>query len=445
MSILMKLIVSLLLGAAIGLERESYERKVDKTKTSGKGSLGVRSYILITTLGTVASSISAEYFSLYLLISVTFAVLLVAYYVIGSFVIKDHGLTTDLAILWSYVIGALIGFEALPMHLIVALTVVMILILSAKAKIKSFVAGLKDYEFEDFLAFAIIALVILPFLPDRGYSANDIPFLNSLLNAFNLDNSKLADVSLVNPFGVWKVVAIITGVEIVGYFLEKAVGQKSGWLLASIAGGFVSSTSTTISLAVKSTKTKDNNRLVAAALLANLSSFVQILILIASVNTLFLISNIAFIASLSIATLILVIYFLSQRVSPGKSVKNDETSRKRDIFSLRPALQFAALYMVVKMVTQISLVLFGNSGFIVSNIMAALSGLDAITLNVSELAGKSISVATGVLTLILANAVNLLSKSFYSHTQGSRQFALKFFVSVLIMIAASFIGYFFVS
>ena len=57
-----------------------------------------------------------------------------------------------------------------------------------------------------------------------------------------------------------------------------------------------------------------------------------------------------------------------------------------------------------------------------------------------ELAGKTISYQTGVITLILANSVNLLSKSGYAFTQGSRIFAKKFLFSVIIIIAFSFFG-----
>ncbi len=92
-----KLILSLILGAVIGLERESYERKIDKvpsnTLSGRSGSLGVRSYSLITVLGTIAGLLYYTNFSLSIVISITFMLLLLSYYIVGSIQTKDNGIT----------------------------------------------------------------------------------------------------------------------------------------------------------------------------------------------------------------------------------------------------------------------------------------------------------------------------------------------------------------
>lgn len=437
LSIPLKLLLSLLIGAAIGLERESYERKIDTTDTSGEGSLGIRSFALITLLGTTASLLIAEYFSIFLLISITFAVLLTAYYIIGSKVIKDHGLTTELGVLWSYFIGLLIGIEFIPIQVIIALTVVVILILSSKTKIKTFVAGIKEYELEAFISYAIIALVVLPFLPNISFTLTQMPFLSGILTSFGVEHSRIATMELVNPFSVWRVVAIITGVEILGYLMERTLGQKSGWILTSIIGGFVSSTSTTQSLAQQSQKIKNENRLLASAVIANLASFFQLIVLLGTVNSRFLVQFFPSIAGLILSGIIISLYF-SRYASKQK--ESPQSLKEKRIFSLAPALQFAALFMGIKIATKTSLVFFGDSGFIVSNILGAVSGMDAVSINIAQLAGEIVSYQTALLTLILANAVNLLSKVTYSFMYGTRTFAMQFLVSALLMIAASFVG-----
>lgn len=441
LSIPLKLLLSLLLGAAIGLEREAYEKKLASPPKSGTGNLGVRSYALITSLGTIATILSRDFFSMYLIVSIAFVLMLVAYYIIGSIFTKDHGLTTDIAILWSYVIGGIIGFGALPIQLVVAIVVCLILILSAKQQVRSFVAGIKTYELEGFIGFAIIALVILPFLPDQGFTLEHLPFVTTLAHAYGFNIESLLHVELFNPFGIWKVVALITGVEIAGYLLEKTIGQKKGWLLTSIAGGFISSTSTTQSLAQQSKRSNNVDQLTSAAIFANLSSFLQHFILLASVNGLFLAKNTVYIMATSLMALILGSYFLVKKKKAGENLDDTKAVLERDsIFSLKPALQFALIFMIIKIITKLSLVFFGNEGFIVSNLLAALTGLDAVTINVSELAGKTISYNTGVITIILANAVNLLSKASYAFIQGSREFAKRFSLSVIAMILASLVG-----
>jgi len=426
---------------AIGLERESYELQIDKTKRSGIGSLGIRSFALITTLGTVAALLIQNYFSLFLIISVTFSILLVSYYILGSLEAKDNGLTTELAVFWSYLIGVLVGLNVFPVQLIVAMTVILMLILSLKQKIKLFVSGIKQFEIESFISYAIIALVILPFLPNTGYFLKDVPFLKNILSTFQINFDRFMNLEIINFFSLWKVVALVTGVEIAGYFLEKTIGQKKGWLMTSIAGGFISSTSTTQSLAQKSKHSKDTNRLAAAAIFANFSSFIQMFILIASVNLIFLSKNLIYIFSISLSAILIGIYFLRKEDKKSENlVQTKENLKKDKIFSLMPALKFALLFLVIKIVTKFALIIFGNSGFIISTILGAVTGLDAITINTAELAGKTINYQTGVITLILANAVNLLSKSGYAFAQGSRSFARKFFISVIIIIAFSFLG-----
>ncbi len=435
------MLISLLIGAAIGLEREAYEKKTDTTPTSGVGSLGIRTYALITTLGTTAALLMHDYFSLFLLVSATFMVLLVAYYVLGSLFSKDNGMTTDIAILWSYLIGAIIGLEIFPMEITVAIVVCLILILSAKQKIKTFVAGIKSYEIEGFIGFAIIALVVLPFLPDQAYALKDIPFVATLMNAYKVNSPQLMSLEIINPFGIWKVVALITGVELAGYVLEKSIGPKSGWLLTSIVGGFISSTSTTQSLAQQSKTSKNTSQLVAAALFSNLSSFIQMFILIASINSLFLVNNTLFIAAISVSALIAGLYFYLKKNKRDEALAETKISLERDhIFSLGPALQFALIFLVIKLVTKVSLLLFGDGGFLVSNIFGTLTGLDAVTINIAELAGKTITFQTAIIAVVLANTVNLLSKAAYTFLQGSREFAIKFSVSIAVVIFASFVS-----
>ena len=439
--IVVKLLLSLLLGMAIGLERESYELQIDKTKRSGIGSLGIRSFALITTLGTIAALLIQNYFSLFLIISVTFCLLLIAYYILGSLSTKDNGLTTELAIFWSYLIGIFVGLNIFPIQLIIAIVVILMLILSLKRKIKLFVAGIKQFELEAFISYAIIALVILPFLPNTGYYLKDISFLKSILSTFQINFDKFLNLEIINPFNLWKVVALITGVEIAGYFLEKTIGQKKGWLLTSIAGGFISSTSTTQSLAQKSKQSKNTNRLTSAAIFANFSSFIQHFILLASVNLMFLSKNLIYIFSISVSAVIIGLYFLRREDKKIENlVETKENLKKDKLFSLMPALKFAALFLFIKIVTKFALILFGNNGFIISTILGAVTGLDAVTINTAELAGKTISYQTGVITLILANGVNLLSKSGYAFVQGSRSFAKKFFISIIIIICFSFLG-----
>jgi len=433
---LTKIIIALLLGSAVGFERESYERHINKSKTSGRGSLGVRSYALISLLGVLSGIIYSSHTLIFILTATTFMFLLVGYYILGSLAKKDNGITTELAILLSFLFGIFLGLELFSVQLIIALTIVLILIMSLKSEIQMFVTRIQHNELDAFISYALITLVVLPFLPNTSISLDHISGLTSFLSALNIQIGNLLHLEILNPFSLWRIVAIMTGIDIVGYILEKSVGQKNSWLLTSIAGGFISSTTTTQSIAVRSKKSKNINGLVAAAVFANLSSFIQHFFLIASVNSILLTKGIPYLISIIGAALIVGIFFFfkSKKVTEKEMIDTKIEMNKIQIFSLKPALQFAIVFTVIKFLSKLSLVFFGNNGFLFTTTLASFTGLDAVTLSVGEIAGKTISYQIGIFALCFANATNLLAKTFYCFTQGNKNFALKFgFVSLFII------------
>jgi uncharacterized membrane protein (DUF4010 family) len=262
-----------------------------------------------------------------------------------------------------------------------------------------------------------------------------------ILASYGLALGRLVTIEVLNPFRLWLVVALITGVEIAGYGLQRTVGQKKGWLLTSVAGGFISSTATTQSLAQQSKKSNLVNLLVAAAIFSNLASFFQIFVLIAPLNGQFLAKSTPLILSLIISAFLIGLFFLKTKGTGGEDLPETKKKLKKgEIFSLGPALRFALLFLIVRMATKISLTFFGNSGFLATSALASIVGLDAVTINLAEVAGKIINFQTGVLALILVNATNLTSKTIYSLFQGKREFALKFALSATIIILASLVG-----
>ena len=152
-------------------------------------------------------------------------------------------------------------------------------------------------------------------------------------------------------------------------------------------------------------------------------------------------SNTIFILTISITILVTAVYFYLRKTKREDTLTATKAGLERDhIFTLGPALQFALIFLIIKLITKISLLIFGNSGFLVSNILGALTGLDAVTINIAELAGKTITFQTGITAIVFANTVNLLSKSAYTFLQGSREFALKFTGSIVLVIIASFVS-----
>ena len=439
-----KLLLSLVLGGLIGLEREMNE----KSMRSGKKALsvvGVRSFALIGMLGGMTGLIYNNTPLFALITTGIFAVLVLTFYVLDTRLSKETGITTELAMIYSFLIGLIIALNILPIQLTLAISVVLLLLLSRKDQIKSFVRDIRAQEINAFISFAIVALVVLPFLPNTTYSLSDIPQVEQILKNFNVTFEKLGQNEVFNPFKIWLIVALITGLDILGYILERTLGQKRGWLLASIAGGFISSTATTQTLAQQSKTTKNVNPLLAAAIIANLASFFQIIILLGAVNTLFMLQTLPTIIIIIMTSGVAALYFLRQKAQETKSSRQTKVSiGAHEIFNIVPALKFAGLFLLITVFSKIALEFFGNSGFLAATAIGSFIGLDAVMINTAGLAGGAIDYKLGVIAFILANAVNLLAKSFYSYIQGTKEFTLKFLIAILVIIASSFLGLFFV-
>jgi uncharacterized membrane protein (DUF4010 family) len=436
-----RLFISLIIGAVIGLERETHHQNTRNEKVS----VGLRTFSLISTLGTLGGFFYTSHFPLFIFTSAVLGLLVLAYYILQSSVSKDVGITTELGMVFAYLIGILLGTNILSIQLILAIVVILVLILSRKEEIQNIILGIDREELHAFISYALIALVILPFLPNMPFSLNSIPGITSFLKTYGVNIQAYMSFEIINPFRLWFIVALITGIDIAGYTLERIIGKKHGRLIASLIGGFISSTSTTQSLAQESKTGKGVNKLVGTALFANLTSFLQIFILLAPLNGTFLVQSTPTLLFMIVTALGVGLFFFTRTEKITKNTTKEKGAIKEsEIFALGPALRFAVIFIIIRLFSKVALAAFGSTGLYITSVIASFTGIDAVLITVADLAGKTINYHTAIVTLILVNTTNLLSKSFFSYLQGSRAFALRFFLGVLTIIAASMVGLFFV-
>lgn len=432
------LILAIIFGATIGLERESSKQNESRVGSVG----GIRTFALIALLGALAGIFFVhQYTTLAIVVVVGFLLLLIVYYASEAYSTHAYGITSELSAIITFFMSLMVMLEIIPLPLTVSIFVVLVFIMSLKARTTQLVAGISRHEVQSFISYAIIALVALPVLPDYSYKLKDIPVLPEILLGLGADLGKYETLDLINPRNIWFIVVLITGIDVFGYILSRIVG-RSGFAVTSFMAGFVSSTSATQSLAQRSKKSSYINNLVGAAVLANLASFIQIFLLVGPLNPKWLIAIIPSIL-LMLLTSGLISYFFFKSKEPEKE-NGAQEKKSNSIFSLLPALKFATLLIVIKIVTKICLIQFGQSGFIISSVIASFAGIDAIIVTLADMAGGTITFKFAFITFILINATNLLSKSVYSYLQGDRQFALKFFLSVLVIIGASAIWLLFI-
>lgn len=434
--IFIKFIVALLLGSAIGLERETTScGKKKELWTLG----GVRTFALISFIGAISGFFYSNHNAglSFLLAIFVFAAILIFYFVTSS-KSNNTGLTTEISALITYLIGFLITTSFVDIQVVIALSVVLILILSHKTQTKKFVLNLDRAELNSFISFGIVALVILPFLPD----------MSILLSHFG-DIAKLpylerfSHIEIINPYRLWLIVVLISGFSLLNYSLRKKIGHKNGLYFGSFFSGHISSTLTNQVLTLKSKAESKTSQLnfATANVLAYISSMTHFAILIFVLNFKLFLMIFPVLLSIFLVSSFFAWYWNKQsKKQPDKEIEIPEKETPK-IF-LTQAIVFALLITFVKIITQMGLVAFGQKGFAITASLSSLVGTDAAIINISELAGKTITLNYAIFVALLVNFVNLLGKWIFSKIKGNKEFAKLNLIYSSAVVLVSFVVYF---
>lgn len=385
-------LIALAIGLLIGLERErSHIRRIPA---------GSRSFALLSLAGVVSASFDTW-------------VVVAGFVGVGTLVAlsyfrtsaEDAGITTAVAALVAYLLGALALTRP---ALAVALAVVVAGLLVSKARIHHFAREVvSELEVEDAIRFLVVAFVILPLLPDRN----------------------LGPYGVLNPSKVWLLVVLLTGIGWFGYIGVRALGRERGLLVTGLAGGFVSASATTASMARLSRTTTSRSPL-AGALLASLATFLQLLIVIAVVDVDVL--RLLWLPVVAGAAVLVGISVFVARSGhhPTEDTTDDSAADATPSgrpFALRPALILAAVLTFALFVARWGADVFGPQGAVLAAFAAGLADAHAGSVAAASLAAKGdITVDTALVAIAAALGSNLIVKTVLAFTAGGRRFGFGF-------------------
>lgn len=202
-------------------------------------------------------------------------VLIIVSYAYSSFRQDKMGVTSEYATFITYFIGAvsMMGYYSVA----VITAILLLLLLSAKEYFAKLKARFSREELGDTLKFAVIALVILPLLPDARYSLLDMA--NWIATGHLTWSHPVLTAKFFNPHSIWLFVVVMTGVEYAGFFLGKMLGNRGGIIASGAVGGLISSTATTVAMTRKSKQHPEHrNSYVVATLLASSIMFLRVVI-----------------------------------------------------------------------------------------------------------------------------------------------------------------------
>lgn len=388
-SIILKFLISFAIGALIGTERERKQSKV-------KEFAGIRTFTLIAVFGTASAFLSFFYPYFILVAFLGLALVVGISYMAATQDNGDIGITTEVTAILTFILGALC-FTDEGLQIVPILAIIITALLAFKPYLHTFARKVSQKEIINTLKFLIIAFVILPLLPNQTFGP---------LNVFN-------------PYQIWLIVVFISGISFAGYILMKFIGPEKGIGATGIVGGLISSTAVTTAMAAR---VKESDFLIRAAVFATVVAssmmFLRILFEVTVINVDLI--GLLTIPMLSMGLLGIFLGFIAWKTTKIREVGED--LKLKNPFSLRPALIFGLLFIVILFASKIAEIYFGNSGLYITSIISGVADVDAITISMALLAKNTISPNVAVTAITLAAISNTIIKFLIAMFFGTRKF-----------------------
>ncbi len=339
-------------GLLVGIERE-------RRKGSGptRALAGLRTFTLTCVMGAAAA-----------LSGVTGLVVVGAAFVAALGVVAyardrsdDPGVTTEVALLLTYLIGVLCTWRLLPAA---ALAVGLTALLAARERLHGFALHwLRPAEVRDGIVLAALLLVVLPLLPDR---------------------QMLGDT--VNPQRVGQLLSLLLLVQSGAHLARRLLQARHAVVLSSMASGLASSTATIATLGVSAREPGAAVRVLAGGgLLSCVATQAQMVMVAAAVMPAWLphVGLSAVVAAgLALAAGLWLVHGATE---PGPAEGPLATPRIEGLagsgsdrmFSLRGALTVAALLAGVQVLVHLLQRWLGDAGLLAGVVLGSLADLHA--------------------------------------------------------------------
>ncbi len=411
--LVLKFGVALVIGFMIGLQREFAFREKQQELLAGE-----RTFALMALVGSLSAMIADIFDSALAFLGIIFLVGIftaIAYFIDAWR--GQVGLTTEVAILITVLIGALCYWDHLA--LAAALGIITTVLLSVKIETDRLVSALTREDIFAALQFAVISLVILPVLPRE----------NNLLPPFDV----------LSPFRIWLMVVFISGINFIGYLAIKFVGPERGIGLTGLLGGLVSSTGVTLGFSERSNREASLAKPFSLAIMISWTvMFSRVLVEVGVLNLELLRLVWAPIAAAGVVGLLYCGYlFLSQRTS------EKDTLEFSNPFDLVSAIKFGLLYAIILLVARTAQLYFGDTGVYISSLVSGLADVDAITISLTQLTIEgTVSYSVAAQSIVLATVANTIAKGAIVIIGGAYLLKRALLPGLLLVLITAIVGAF---
>ncbi len=395
------LALALVVGVLIGLERE---RSAPGTEEHNVRSFmgGARTHPLVALSGALSAMLSQGGGGMVLLLSMggMLAFLVVSY---ADDVKRgvDRGLTSEVAVLVTFLLGALCTMPNVvePLErralLVASAAVVTTVLLALKPVLHGFIQKATEQDVYATVKFLLVAVVVLPLLPNQTYDPWQV----------------------LNPYQIGLMVVLIAGIGFVGYVGTRVLGPGRGMGLTGLVGGLVSSTAVTFSAAARARQ--DPGAVGGAALACILASTVmtvRVMVEVAVVNLELLKTVAVPLCAMTVGGLGAAAWFYRESTK--------ETTQANMVFAnpfeLGSALKFGGLFALILVVTKAATENLGEAGIYAAGALAGVTDVDAITLTMAKLAKDGLDPFVASTTIMLGVGSNTLVKGGVALVMGGR-------------------------
>jgi uncharacterized membrane protein (DUF4010 family) len=418
------LALSLGVGLLVGFERE---RRTDTVA-------GVRTFGLAGLIGGIAALLGPREGTPWSLLIVT--LIAAAAGITGGIVARSRttdddrpnddrpnelGLTTAFALVATTLLGGLAVLGHYSTTIAGAGT--LFLLLYIRDPLHAVIRRLAPGDVRAIAIFVLLALVVLPVLPDRA----------------------LGPFDAVNPRAAWMLVVLVVALSLAGYIAQTLLGARAGTLATGLLGGLVSSTASTVG-AARSVRAGGAHANAAAITLLScgiLPLRLMLLVGVASKGALAMLWP--WLAGIGVATLIAG--FISSHVRARRAIDatgattattsttNSTTdahaahgsttlatnppSKPQNPTQLSSAFAFAAVFVVIQIVTKATIAYAGAAALLVVAAASGITDMDAIALSVArEFEAGGMDGTLLVRATLVALAVNTLFKLGVARIMG---------------------------
>jgi uncharacterized membrane protein (DUF4010 family) len=393
--VLQSLVLCVSLSALVGMIRQWSEQS-DAEADAAERYAGIRTFTLWGLLGFTTAMVASDYLA---------GAHVAGFVVLGlSLTLKSVwgrkseqlGYTTVAAALLVYTLGAVVFHQwYLPAVMVAALT---ILILGLKRPIHAWTRHFTEEDIRSTLQFIAVTGVILPLVPNRGFGP----------------------MEAINPYSLWLMVVLISGLGFVGYILIRLLGARSGVVLAGLVGGLASSTATTLAFSRSSRQLPQLSPGFALAIvLACTVMLGRVLVIIGVIHA-------PLVAQLWLPFLIMALpgcgyalFFLGIQSRQSTSSPTPELSNP---LGFATALKFALIYgLVTFLVKAVGETELADKGLLVVGFLSGLTDLDAIALSLTnEVKDGGVVASMAARAIVIAAIANTLLKAGLAVVLGDR-------------------------